>query len=76
MSITIQITIKTTQEEFKQCIAAAWEKRFQEHLDTDELGDYNLQTEMPESDIKNILMGSCLGELLCDSETTKLKRIR
>ncbi len=62
MQITLEIT--TTEEDFKRCIAAAWEKAYDEQINPNDIYDHASHSKIPRTDIDNMLLGSCLGELV------------
>lgn len=59
-----KLQYETTQEELKKCIAAGWQKHFEEPMGVADIKDFELRGDIVEMDIENILMGSCLGELV------------
>ena len=62
--IRIELKITTTQEEFKECIAAAMQKRFNEETPLSQIKDFEIDDKVIFSDVQNMLLGSCLGELI------------
>ena len=64
----LTIRIETTKEEFKRCIAAAWQSRFDEELPLNQIKDFLVGDAIAEMDIESILMGSSLGELVGKSK--------
>lgn len=64
--ITLRMTIVTTDEKYKQCVCAGWEKAYGDPLDPAELRETEPGMEVEETDVKNMLLGSCLAELVTD----------
>ena len=73
--ITIAITIETTQEELKRCISAAWQKKYGEELSPNTIKEFAVGENVTDNDIKNILLGSSLGEI-AKEENVIMKRTR
>jgi len=73
--ITIAIVISTTQEKLKQCIAAAWQKKYGEELSPDVIKEFAVGENVTDNDIKNILLGSSLGEI-AKEENVIMKRTK
>ncbi len=61
--MNINLTIETTHEEFVICICAAYEKANQEPVKYDQIEPFNTGEIILESDVENMLMGSCIAEL-------------
>ena len=64
--ITLRMEIVTTDEEYRRCVCAGWEKAYGEHFDTNQLRNTESGMEVDTTDIKNMLAGSCLAELVND----------
>ncbi len=68
--IQMELTIDTTQEEFKKCIVAAMQKRDgnNNNVSTSQVKDFEIEGEVIFSDVQNMLLGSCLGELALNKD--------
>ena len=75
--IKIELTIETTQEKLKECIVIAMRKRFgkEDCIVSSQVRDFKINDNIIFADIQNILLDSCISELI-DQETTQMKRIR
>jgi len=60
------MTIKTTDEEYKRCVCAAYQKAFGDQITPSELRPTENGLEVDHTDIKNMLAGSCIAELIGD----------
>ena len=66
----LKMIIETSEVEFKRCIAAAWENRYEERMDPEDIKDFAKGDEILSEDIKNMLLGSSLGELVGKSKVS------
>ena len=64
----IQLTLEVPDDRFTQCISEAWEKAYDEPLPTIQIVPFTVRAIVTPTDVKNMLGGSCLGELLNGNE--------
>lgn len=69
------LEINTEEQKLKECIAIAWEKRFGEVILPQDMPPFKEDYVMLPVDLQNILLGSCLAELI-NIETDKLRSVK
>ena len=72
----VSLEIETSQEDFVQCICAAWALRYpDDQITPEQVKVFNVGDVVTLEDTENMLMGSSLGELCQQSKNVKMKRV-
>ncbi len=71
----LQLTIQVDEDKVKECIAAAWQARYGTELSVDKISPIKVKDKINDTDIENMTTGSCLGELINQSESVVMGRI-
>ena len=72
--IRIEFVIETTEEEYQTCVCAAWEKAYNEVISPEDLRPTTDRLLVADTDIDNMLAGSCFGEIV--HEASREMKIR
>lgn len=70
----IRIEFEVDEYKLKTAICSAWEKAYNEPLEPAEIADFGDEYVMPETDIENMIAGSCLAEII-DVQNCKFKKV-
>lgn len=68
----LQLTIEVPESLVKECIVASLQKRFGDKIPIDQISPIS---KISDSDVENILRGSCFGELVSQSENVVMERV-
>lgn len=70
----LRLEFEVDEDKFKTAICCSIKKLFDSDITPDEIMDFGLDYVVPAQDIKSMIAGSCLAEIV-DSEQCKFIRI-